>query len=162
MNNNLGSGRVNTNINTKFINKNNYTKNTENGTNTISRTYSLNDLTGLFFSNDNISLLHEEIRKYIYFNTENNSIIGKQSDTELKIIMKSIYLSNRPKLTDYTNTISQAKFLNKLVILECTRIIKTNLLQHLHYVKELNTIPIFDQLPKYVSLKGTKNLEMYK
>ena len=162
MNNNLGLGRIDTTIDTKFKNKNNFVKNTENGTNIISRTYALNDLTGLYFSNDNINLLHDEIRKYIYFNTKNNQIIGKQSDTELKIIMKSIYLSNRPKLSDYNKILEQVKYLNRLVILECARIIKTNLSQHLHYVKELNTMPQFQELPKNVSSKGTKNLEMYK
>jgi len=162
MNNNFGLGRVNTNGDTKFKNRNNLTKNTESSINVISRTYEPNDLTGLFFSNDNVNLLHEDIRKYIYFNTKNNSIIGKQSDTELKIIMKSIYLSNRPQLTDFKNIIEQVKFLNKAVIIECGKIIKTNLSQHLHYVKELNTMPQFQELPKNVSSKGTKNLEMYK
>jgi hypothetical protein len=162
MNNYFGLGRVDTSTDTKFKNKHNLTKNTESSTNVISRTYEIDDLTGLFFSNDNVNLLHEDIRKYIYFNTKNNSIIAKQSDIELKIIMKSIYLSNRPKLTDFKNIIEQVKFLNKTVILECARIIKTNLSQHLHYVKELNSMPQFQELPKNVSSKGTKNLEMYK
>lgn len=161
MNNNLGSGRINTHRNEFLKNNNNCYKNTEEGTNIISRTYGINDLTGLFFSNDNINLLQEEIRKYIYFNS-NNTIIGKQSYTELMIIMKSIYLQNRPKLTDYKDVINQVKFLNRLVILECGRIIKINLMQHMHYIKELNTMPQFQELPENVSLKGTKNLEMYK
>ena len=161
MNNNLGLGRIDTTIDTKFKNKNNFVKNTENGTNIISRTYALNDLTGLYFSNDNINLLHDEIRKYIYFNTKNNQIIGKQSDTELKIIMKSMYLSKRDKLT-HDNVVNQVKSLNKMVILECSRIIEINLLQHLNYVKDLNKLPNFQELPQNVSNKGTKYLELYK
>jgi len=162
-NNNLGVGRIDTqNYNTYFKNNNNCIKKTENSTNIISRTYGVNQLTGLFFSDDNIELLQDDIRKYIYFNTKNNNIIGKQSYDELKIIMKSIYLSNRNKLTDHKNIIEQVKFLNKLVVIESSRIIKINLSQHLHYVKELNTMPLFQNLPENVSLKGTKTLEMYK
>ena len=154
------------NINNKnknfFYNTNNSTNFTENSTNMISRTYGLNELSGIFFSNFNINLLQDEIRKYIYFNTENNTIIGKQSIDELKIIMKSIYLSNRNKLSEYRNIDEQVKFLNKLVILECGKIIKTNLLQHLHYIKNIDYKPIFQELPQNVSNKGIKNLEMYK
>ena len=144
----------------KFNNVNNNFTYTECGTNIISRTYSNNNLTELYFSNNNINLLHEEIQKHVYFTT--NQIIGKQSNSELQIIMKSIYLSNRPKLTDYNNIINQVKFLNKLVIQECVRIININVLQHKHYIEELNKIPDTMNLPKFVSSKGTKNLEMYK
>lgn len=151
------------NINdTYFNNANNNINFTENSTNMISRTYGINQLSGVFFSNFNIELLQDEIRKYIYFNSENNTIIGKQSVDELKIIMKSIYLSNRNKLSEYREIDDQVKFLNNLVILECGRIIKTNLSQHLHYIKNIDYKPTFQELPKNVSNKGIKNLEMYK
>ena len=48
-----------------------------------------------------------------------------------------MYLSKRDKLTD-NNVVNQVKSLNKMVILECSRIIEINLLQHLNYVKDLN------------------------
>jgi len=139
---------------------NNNCKNTENPANILSRTYGSNKLTGLYFSFDNINLLQDEIQKYVYFKT--NKVIGKQSIDDLKIIMKSIYLSNRSKLSDHINIIKQTKTLNKYVILECSRIIITNLNQHLHYVEELNKSPYFQELPKNLSIKGTKTLEMYK
>lgn len=162
MNNYYGIGRVNTNGKNYFHNKNNCIINTENGDNIISRTYGSNDLTALYFSNNNRELLQDQIKKHIYFNTENNYVIGSQNDDELKIIMKGIYLSNRQKLSFNTNVYEEVKFLNKLVILECSRIIKTNLLQHIHYVKELNKKPIYQNLPQNVSNKGIRNLEMYK
>ena len=162
MNNYYGIGRVNTNGKNYFHNKNNCIINTENGDNIISRTYGSNDLTALYFSNNNRELLQDQIKKHIYFNTENNYVIGSQNDDELKIIMKGIYLSNRQKLSLNTNVYEEVKFLNKLVILECSRIIKTNLLQHIHYVKELNKKPIYQNLPQNVSNKGIRNLEMYK
>tara|TARA_B000000475_G_C15951579_1_gene429028 strand:- start:209 stop:691 length:483 start_codon:yes stop_codon:yes gene_type:complete len=160
MNNNYKGGRVNTSENTYFYN-NNCSINTEDATNMISRTYGIDNLTSLYFSENNINLIQEEIIKYLYNKSNGKYNIGKQSDTELKIIMKSMYLSKRDKLTD-NNVVNQVKSLNKMVILECSRIIEINLLQHLNYVKDLNKLPNFQELPQNVSNKGTKYLELYK
>lgn len=160
MNNNYKGGRVNTSENTYFYN-NNCSINTEDATNMISRTYGIDNLTSLYFSENNINLIQEEIIRYLYDKSNGKYNIGKQSDTELKIIMKSMYLSKRDKLTD-SNVVNQVKSLNKMVILECSRIIEINLLQHLNYVKDLNKLPNFQELPQNVSNKGTKYLELYK
>ena len=144
-------------------NNNRYCYNTEDPANIISRTYGTNELINLYFSDINRDEIQNDIQKWIYFNSYNNLKIGRQSDTELKIIMKSIYLTNRSKLTDYRDVLQQVKFLNKLVIQECCKIIKTNISQHLHYVNNLdsewkNTM----NLPVNLSSKGTKTLELYK
>ena len=77
--------------------------------------------------------------------------------------MKSIYLTNRSKLTDYRDVLQQVKFLNKLVIQECCKIIKTNISQHLHYVNNLDSeLKNTMNLPVNLSSKGTKTLELYK
>ena len=141
-------------------NNNRYCYNTEDPANIISRTYGTNELINLYFSDINRDEIQNDIQKWIYFNSYNNLKIGRQSDTELKIIMKSIYLTNRSKLTDYRDVLQQVKFLNKLVIQECCKIIKTNISQHLHYVNNLdsewkNTM----NLPVNLSSKGTKTLE---
>ena len=65
---------------------NNCNKYGENSVNIISRQFELNELTILYFSNDNIELLQEQIQKYIYFNTTNNILIKKQNYDELKTI----------------------------------------------------------------------------
>ena len=49
-----------------------------------------------------INMLKNEFED-VYFKT--NKVIGKQSIDDLKIIMKSIYLSNRSKLSDHINII---------------------------------------------------------
>lgn len=144
-------------------NNNRYCYNTEDPANIISRTYGTNELINLYFSDINRDEIQNDIQKWIYFNSYNNLKIGRQSDTELKIIMKSIYLTNRSKLTDYRDILQQVIFLNKLVIKECCKIIKTNISQHLHYVNNLdkewkNTM----NLPVNLSSKGTKTLELYK
>ena len=56
--------------------------NTENSINIISRQFEVNDLTILYFSNDNVDLLQEQIRKYILCHKD--TYIGIQSYDDLK------------------------------------------------------------------------------
>lgn len=131
--------------------------NTENSINIISRQFEVNDLTRLYFSNHNVELLQDEIRKYVYY--YKNIVISKQSYDDLKIIMRSIFILNRHKLTGYKNTTSQVKYLNKLVILECSRIIIPNLEQHLTYITDIKDTLNIQSHPRSTSIKGTKSGE---
>ena len=131
--------------------------NTENSINIISRQFEINDLTRLYFSNHNIELVQEEIRKYVYYYKD--ILLSNQSYDDLKIIMRSIFILNRHKLTGYKNTISQVKYLNKLVILECCRIIIPNLEQYLTYIKDIKDTLNIQEHPRSTSIKGTKSGE---
>lgn len=131
--------------------------NTENSINIISRQFEVNDLTMLYFSNHNVELLQDEIRKYIYYYKD--IVISKQSYDDLKIIMRSTYILNRHKLTGYKNTMNQVKYLNKQVILECCRIIITNLDQYLLYIKDIKDTLNIQSHPQSTSIKGTKSGE---
>ena len=94
--------------------------------------------------------------------TPTNILIKKQNYDELKIIMRSIFLSEKPKLTDYQDVIEQVRHLNKLVTLECSRIIMTNLEQHLSYLTDISKdLDVFD-LGTATSIKGTKSAELFK
>ena len=130
---------------------------TESSINIISRQFEVNDLTRLYFSNRNVELLQEEIRKYTYYYKD--ILIAKQSYDDLKIIMRSTFILNRHKLTGYKNTMSQCKYLNKLVILECCRIIIPNLEQYLTYIKDIKDTLNIQSHPRSTSIKGTKSGE---
>lgn len=131
--------------------------NKENSINIISRQFEVNDLTRLYFSNHNVELLQDEIRKYVYYHKD--IIISKQSYDDLKIIMRSTFILNRHKLTGYKNTINQVKYLNKLVILECCRIIIPNLEQDLIYREDIKDTLNIQSHPMSTSIKGTKSGE---
>lgn len=128
--------------------------NTENSINIISRQFEVNDLTILYFSNDNVDLLQEQIRKYIWFHKD--TYIGIQSYDDLKIIMRSTFILNKHKLTGSKNTIKQVKYLNKLVILECARIIIINLEQYIKYSSDIQETLNIQGHPISTSLVGTK------
>ena len=74
------------NDDTRFYNENNIA--------TINRLYSGNCVSELFFSRDNIDIIQEGIIKSVYLRSNNEYKIGKQSEQELTIIMRSIYFQN--------------------------------------------------------------------
>lgn len=129
--------------------------NTENPSNIISRQYETSDLTNLYFSNHNIELLQENIRKYVYYYKE--KLIDKQSYDDLIIIMRSIFFMNKHKLTGNKDIMNQVKYLNKLVVLECCRIIIPNLEQHLQYMNDIQGSLDIQSHPVSTSIIGTKS-----
>ena len=81
--------------------------------------YKKNSLTGIqtnsilsdtFFSKENIEQLQNMLRYNVYIQSNKKHIISKQSDTQLQIIMRSIYLQNAKNLDN--NITSQIEELN--------------------------------------------------
>ena len=71
-------------------------------------------LSVLFFSQENISLLQNAIKRGVYEKSNNQYLIDPQSCDELKIIMRSIFLQNAQNLPD--NIKSQIEGLNRMVV----------------------------------------------
>ena len=113
-------------------------------------------LSKAFFSTQNISALHTKIRYQVWLNTNKQHVIGNQSNEELVLIMRSMYLQysqNQPK-----NILNQVIELNKKVLDYSTQKIMTGLKQHLDYVKHINNDR--EILPHSVNIsnKGSKQL----
>ena len=120
--------------------------------NIISNIVVPNALSRTFFSNDNVERLQRQIVNEVYNKSQKQ--IGKQSYSELQIIMKSIYLQYGKNLN--TNIEGQVITLNKFVIDECTRIIVPNILQYNRYIEDITSpIPVMPR-SQNVSNKGYK------
>ena len=93
-------------------------------------------LTFLFFSRNNIDNLQNLI-KYLVFK-QINQVIGRQSDTELMIVMRSMFLSysDHPPLID--DTMSETK---KTILIK----------QYTNEVDRLNQLVLNDVVPRIVS-----------
>jgi hypothetical protein len=113
-------------------------------------------LSKIFFSKDNINLLQNTIIQKIR-NSNNNYLIDRQSDEEMIIIMRSIFLTNS-KNND-TNIKLQIKELNNLVLEFCIPNIITNIKQHLQYLEDIDKPIIPIEPPKNVSSAGEKTLQ---
>jgi len=113
-------------------------------------------LNHLFFSKKNMNIIQNMIRYNVYIKSENRYIIGKQSDIELEIIMRGIYLQYSPNLQ--TNIKEQLEYLDKLVSDYAVAQIIPEVEQYFGYMKEIEYMPEPIDLPVNLSSKGTRSL----
>jgi hypothetical protein len=113
-------------------------------------------LNQLYFSKENMNIIQDKIRYQVYINTEKKHVIGKQSDVELEIVMRSIYLQHSPNLP--TQVKEQIKYLNELVCNWCVEKIIPEIYQYMGYLKEVEYMPVPLEHPVNLSSKGSKNL----
>lgn len=114
-------------------------------------------LSKLFFSEENINALQEGIRYRVYKETDGQYIIGRQSDQELKVVMRSIYYQNA--LHQDSNIVGQVRALNAKVLEWAVPEVLSNLKQYEVYRRDASTLPMpLDRSP-IISSKGSKSLE---
>lgn len=131
--------------------------------------YGETPLTFLFFSSDNVSNIQKLIRFVVF--KETGQKIDDQSQTDLLIIMRSIFLEyhRHPLLIDETMKEAQKRELlkqytlevsrlNELVINETVPRIISNLEQYVHYLYDCSSQPVPMEKPKSDSVSGTRTL----
>ena len=128
-----------------------------NHTTNIDHIISKNDVNTLFFSLKNIETIQKKIILSIYNNTGGKYKIGRQSEEQLKIIMRSIYLQNSRNLPFQIQ--EQVDILNKKVLEYCIPNIYTEILQYEKYLKDSSSIPVPNDRSINVSIKGEKVVE---
>jgi hypothetical protein len=158
---NFLNGRVNavTPVN-NYNFKTNVVNSSENNTNIISRNMNCTDVSSIYFSDKNIELLQYGIRNKILNTTNGKYNIGKQSDIDLKIIMRSIYFQHGKNAPNNIN--EQVLDLNTLVIDWCVPEILSNIKQSEHYKMDISTLPIPLDRSTLPSQKGLRTLEIMK
>jgi len=154
------NGRVNAldvidnNFNYKKIN----IKNSEDANNMTSRNMANTNLSNLFFSQTNIDALQQGLRNLVYERTNKTSIIGNQDETELKIIMRSIFLQYGKNQNGHI--VEQVRELNGKVLTWAVPEIISNLKQHETYKKDISTLPMPLERAQLTTQKGTRVLEI--
>lgn len=113
-------------------------------------------LNQLYFSKKNMEIIQNMIRHTVYVNSDNKYIIDRQSDIELEIVMRSIYLQHSPNRPDKIK--EQIEYLNKLVTDWCTEQIIPEVQQYYGYIKEIEYMPVPMDLPLNLSSKGSRSL----
>jgi hypothetical protein len=119
----------------------------------IQETSTLNQL---FFSKKNMDIIQNMIRYTVYEKSEKKFIIDKQSEVELEIVMRSIYLQHSPNLPNKIK--EQIQYLNKLVSDWCSEQIIPEVSQYFGYMKEIEYMPVPIDLPLNLSSKGSRSL----
>ena len=132
----------------QYVNKRNVKDNLKNVT--------TNPLNSAFFSKENITIIQNNIRYVIWLKSNRQFVIAPQSETEIEIIMRSIYLQYSKNLPN--NIKEQIEDLNSLVENHSVPNIMSNIKQYLTYKQDLTTGPQFMDHPRNVSSAGSKTL----
>ena len=119
-------------------------------------TFSRSNLSDTFFSNANMDVLQNMIRYNVYISSGGEFKIGKQDNTELTIIMRSIYLMHSKNLPD--NIPEQINELNHHVVTYILPKLLSEIKQYLFYTKDIQQLPMPLDHPKNLSSRGTKTL----
>jgi len=136
----------------KTVNNTNYTKEA------IAGYITTNSVSDLFFSEMNINALQDGIRYKINQETNGKYIIGRQSDQELKVVMRSIYFQYGLNQPD--DCVGQVRVLNSYVLNWCVSEVLSNLLQYQQYKIDSSTLPMPLERSPLMSKAGTKTLEI--
>jgi len=112
----------------------------------------------LFFSNRNIQIIQNAIRKRVY--DISGHIIGNQSENELLMIMRSMFFLNLP--LEFPTVTKNIEFLNKTVIDQALPKILTNMKQYLIYLKDVQRNSTPSDRPVGETIKGTRQLVLNK
>jgi hypothetical protein len=127
--------------------------------NAVGHQLSRNPLIDLFFSNKNIDALHIGMRNMVYKQTDGRYIIERQSDTELKIVMRSIFLEYARWKPD-VDVVVQVRQLNQYVLDFCVKRIISSLNMKQKYLDDIAKLPVPLERAQIMSTKGTKVLEL--
>lgn len=110
-----------------------------------------------FFSQENVDYLQTQIISRIYKKSNKMHKIGRQSEDELIIVMRSIYLQHGKNVD--TNIDTQINILNELVLDYCVDNVFSNLIAHFEYINDLTKDqPVLDK-PISTNIKGDKSLQ---
>lgn len=112
----------------------------------------------VFFSKQNIEALQQGIRYSVFVKTEKKFNIDNQSETDLQVIMRSIYLQYCKNL-DY-DILCQVKDLNAKVLDYCIPKILAELNHHISFINDISYLPVPMDRGQHVSTSGSKFLYM--
>ena len=103
----------------------------------------------VYFSRENIATLQATIRYEV--NKRTNKVIDRQSEQELIIVMRSIYLQHGNPVVSSNDIIPEIQKLNEMVVDFCTEQITTQVKQYEGYLNKLSNLPVPIDRPKYLN-----------
>jgi hypothetical protein len=115
----------------------------------------------LFFSDYNIRILHEAIRYRVWVESGKAILIGRQSNDELSIVMRSVYLTDAKNVDGPTHiVVGQVRELNTLVLDYCVPQIVREGETYLQYKRDASRLPVPLDRGQIATTKGDNSLDM--
>lgn len=122
----------------------------------VKHVHTNNELSNIFFSDQNIDVLQDAIRYLVHEKTCGKFTISRQSDTELKLIMRAMYLQEgRHRQYD---VLEEVKALNVLVLNYAVPRITQEIQMYMQYKKDISALPVPMERGDFSSSKGTRQL----
>lgn len=113
-------------------------------------------LSDAFFSKKNMKNLQDMLRYRVYLASGGEYQIGEQNNNELLIIQRAVFLMYAKHMP--TNITGQIRELNRQVIEYILPMIISEIKQYVHYSRQLETLPQLLELPRNLSVKGSRTL----
>lgn len=126
--------------------------------NAIKGIHSKNLLNQVFFSETNLQKIQNLIRFNVYKLSNKEFKIGEQDDTQIQIVMRSVYLQYGRNLK--TDIASQIQQLNNIVADELSPKIISNIKQYVKYLKDIAEPYTIMERPQNMSSAGLKSLRI--
>jgi len=101
----------------------------------------------LFFSDMNMDIIQKSIRYGV--NRATGQVIGKQSDTTVYVIMRSILLQYANFRVSVADLAQEIRGLNQMVVEYCVENVSSNVQQYVGYIKDLERLPTPMDHPVY-------------
>lgn len=109
-----------------------------------------------FFSAKNIDEIQRLIKIEVFNRSKRKHVIGRQNDDELMHIMTSIFINNAVNLPIAIE--QQVASLNRMVVLEATRLIMPAIEQYIAYIDQLDKPRTIMSNGQSTSIAGTKQV----
>ena len=160
MNNNQSNGKVDIlgpNISTKFSMMDKIPLTTKTSyVNSLTGNFERSRLSDTFFSNENIQIIQNGLRKGVYDKSKQQILIDNQPTDQIVSVMRSMYLQYSKNLQ--TNISGQINELNKYVLDYCINNVYNEAVSYLKYKQDASRMHMPMSAPIY-SNKTNKTLE---
>lgn len=121
----------------------------------LTGTLECSKLSKAFFSKENMQIIQNSIRANVYRISNNKHVIGQQDSTNLKIIMRAIFLQYTRSFS--TNITKQISDLNNIVVNHCVPKILTEIDAYLKYKNDVSTLVVPIDRPIQTDFKYKTN-----
>jgi hypothetical protein len=126
----------------------------------VKNIHSSNELSEVFFSDANLKILQNQIRYTVYKISKGKHIIGEQSEKELNILRRSIYLQHGEYLPNDIKPIrDQVRNLNSIIVDYSVGRIMGEIEQYYHYVHDVENMYMPLEHPVNLSTAGSRTLK---
>tara|TARA_B100000780_G_scaffold114291_1_gene80093 strand:+ start:4335 stop:4829 length:495 start_codon:yes stop_codon:yes gene_type:complete len=159
--NNTANGRVNImgpNVSTKFsmMDKIPLTTKTD-YSNVLTGTFERTRLSDAYFSQNNIQIIQNALRKGVYDRSNESILIDEQPQDQIVTVMRSMYFQHSKNLDN--NIPNQIKELNNYVLNFCIKSVFDEAVAYLKYKEDTSKMHVPMAAPLY-SNKTNKTLEL--